>query len=447
MNGNPSVPIQPRPMTSILRHTDRPVPSQAPGAAKTRAVLIVEDQRALSEMLAGMLQARWGYTARVAGTMAEARQLLETLGDTFFAAVCDVNLPDAPYGEVIDLVAKHHIPTIALTGTITNDIRGLMAQGHIVDYVLKKGMPSYEYVVQWVGRLHRNSGIKVLVADDSPSSLEIIRRMLGMQGLHILVAHNGQEALAVLAAQPDIKLVLVDYNMPLVDGYEFVMEARRLMGKERLAIIGISGENRADISAQFLKHGANDFISKPYSFEEMTCRVNQNLEMLELLDSLHKLASKDHLTGLHNRRHFFEQGQTQFVQARKNGLPVAAAMLDIDYFKSINDRFGHGFGDQIIQQVGTSLEKHFPDMLIARIGGEEFAILATGDAVSDIRTRLENFRARLSFHTSAMAPAFVATTVSIGLHTDNAADLNALLLAADKRLYEAKANGRNRLEG
>lgn len=433
-------------MTSLLRHADRSVPGASQRAA-SRSVLIVEDQRALSEMLASMLQARWGYTARIAATMAEARQLLDTRGDEFFAAVCDVNLPDAPYGEVIDLVAKHHIPAIALTGTISNDIRDMMTQGHIVDYVLKKGMPSYEYVVQWVGRLHRNSGIKVLVADDSPSSLEVIRHMLGMQGLQIQVAHNGQEALAVLTAQPDIKLVLVDYNMPLVDGYEFVMEARRMMGKERLAIIGISGDNRADISAQFLKHGANDFISKPYSFEEMTCRVNQNLEMLELLDSLNKLASKDHLTGLHNRRYFFEQGQAQFQSACKNALPVAAAMLDIDHFKSINDRFGHAFGDQVIQQVAQSLEKHFPDMLIARIGGEEFAILATGDAVLDIRTRLENFRARLPINTGALAPAFIATTASIGVHTQSDTDLNALLQAADQRLYEAKANGRNRLEG
>ena len=98
-------------MTSLLRHADRSVPGASQRAA-SRSVLIVEDQRALSEMLASMLQARWGYTARIAATMAEARQLLDTRGDEFFAAVCDVNLPDAPYGEVIDLVPSTTSPPL-----------------------------------------------------------------------------------------------------------------------------------------------------------------------------------------------------------------------------------------------------------------------------------------------------------------------------------------------
>lgn len=415
--------------------------------APTRPVLIVEDQRSLSELLASMLQTRWGCETLVAANMEEARALLSARGTEVFAAVCDVNLPDAPYGEVIDLVRQYNIPAVALTGTITDDIRHLMAQGHIVDYVLKKGVLSYDYVVQWVGRLHRNSNVKVLVADDSPASLEIIKRMLGMQGLHIQVAHNGQEALALLHQQPDIKLVLVDYNMPLVDGFEFVLEARRLLGKERLAIIGISGENRADISAQFLKHGANDFISKPYSFEEMTCRVNQNLEMLDLMESLHNLANRDYLTGLYNRRYFFEHGQQLHQGARRQGRDTVAAMLDIDHFKNINDTYGHSHGDRIIQHVAECLERHFGKDLMARIGGEEFAVFFTADSADTARRRLEDFRKRLPTETTKAAPQGVPIAVSIGMCGEPAADLGTMLHSADQRLYQAKQKGRNRLEG
>jgi diguanylate cyclase (GGDEF)-like protein len=433
-------------MNTKLRHSNRQQRTVALQGPR-RYVLIVEDQRSLSEMLASMLQAAWQCPVLTASNFAEARELLASRGEEIFAAVCDVNLPDAPYGEVIDLVAAQRIPAIALTGTITSDIRQMMMQGQIVDYVLKKGLPSFEYVVQWVGRLLRNTGLKVLVADDSPSSLEIIRRMLGMQGLNVQVAHNGQEALATLKAQPDIKLVLVDYNMPLVDGFEFVMEARRMMGKESLAIIGISGEDHSDISARFLKHGANDFISKPYSFEEMTCRVNQNLEMLELMDNLHYLASVDALTGLYNRRFFFEQGQARHEQARKEGKPVVVAMLDIDHFKSINDQYGHAHGDVVIRHVASCLQKHFPDTLIARIGGEEFAMLNTSQDLPAMRERLEAFRDVLPRHSSEDAPAGVAISISIGLHGSHHPDMNTMLQVADKRLYEAKANGRNRLEG
>ena len=433
-------------MSALTAPTTTP-PTGSGNKKSTRPVLVVEDQRALSEMLSSMLQHKWGCEVLIASSFAEAHTLLQTHGSQIFAAVCDVNLPDAPYGEVIDLVGKHRIPAIALTGTISDEIRHMMAQGHIVDYVLKKGVMSYDYVVQWVGRLHRNSSTKVLVADDSPSSVQVIQGMLSLQGLQVEVAHNGQEALSVLRAQPDIKLVLVDYNMPLVDGFEFVMEARRMLGKERLSIIGISGENRADISAQFLKHGANDFISKPYSFEEMTCRVNQNLEMLELLESLHNLANRDYLTGLYNRRYFFEHGALQYLQARKHKRPIVVAMIDIDHFKTLNDTYGHAYGDQVLQHVSECLLQHFPQALIARLGGEEFAVLSIGEPLEAVRPRLERFRTRLPAQSTQAAPKGVAMAVSLGVCDQGLSDLAGMLNRADQHLYSAKQSGRNRLEG
>lgn len=433
-------------MHTNIRQPDRQSPRHL-RSHHAGTVLIVEDQRALSEMLASMLQSKWQCKTLVAASLAEAQSQLEAHGNDVFAAICDVNLPDAPYGEVIDHVARQRIPAIALTGTINRDIRQMMTQGHIVDYVLKKGILSFEYVVQWVGRLMRNSGMKVLVADDSPSSLEIMRRMLHMHGFNVHTAKNGQEALVVLREHPDIKLALVDYNMPLVDGFEFVTEARRLMGKERLAIIGISGENRSEVSAQFLKNGANDFISKPYSFEEMTCRINQNLEMIELMESLHHLANVDALTGLFNRRYFFEQGNLRHQHAKKSGKPVVVAMLDIDHFKSINDRFGHAQGDVVIRYVAEGLKKHFPDGLVARIGGEEFAIFFDEQPVFALRERLDVFRQQLPSHDLDNAPADMHISISIGVDGVSTANLNSQLQAADKRLYEAKAKGRNRVEG
>ncbi len=417
------------------------------GNPSSRPVLIVEDQRALSEMLATMLQRRWNCETLVAASMAEALSLLTQHGNRIFAAVCDFNLPDAPYGEVIDLVNHHHIPVIALTGTISDEIRQMMAQGRIVDYVLKKGVLSYDYVVQWVGRLHRNSGTKVLVADDSNASRQVIKGMLSLQGLQVETAHNGQEALALLRQHPDIKLALVDYNMPLVDGFGFVMEARRMLGKERLAIIGISGDNRADISAQFLKHGANDFISKPYTFEEMTCRVNQNLEMLELMESLHNLATRDYLTNLYNRRHYFEQGDALHSKAVKQKLPIVVAMLDIDFFKKVNDSFGHAYGDRVLQHLAQCLTHYFPNTLVARLGGEEFAMLCVGEPADQVRLRLNGFRTQLPTYSSSVAPQGVAVSVSIGVCDQALSGLPEMLNRADQHLYRAKESGRNRLEG
>ena len=417
-----------------------------PDATIPRTVLIVEDQRSLAEMLGSMLRNLCGCETMIAASYARAQQLLSEPGRTFLAAICDVNLPDAPYGEAIDLVSRHAMPVVALTGTITAEVRSMMRQGTIVDYVLKKGVVSYEYVAQLVRRLQRNRSVKVVVADDSQASRDVLQRMLHIQGLTVLTAENGAEAIALLAQHPDTRLVLVDYNMPKVDDFEFVLQARRMMGKDRLAIIGISGEDRPDVSAQFLKHGANDFISKPYSYEEMTCRINQNLEMLELVESLHHMATRDYLTDLNNRRTFFDRGEALLRQAQAGQQTVGIAMMDIDHFKRINDEHGHQQGDLVLQAVAAELLHHFPHDLVARLGGEEFAVLFTGPASEDaLRARLESFRELLPAAIAARCPQVGATTVSLGLCCAANTGLSELLHAADKRLYQAKAQGRNRL--
>ncbi|MDT8991058.1 diguanylate cyclase [Curvibacter sp. APW13] len=413
------------------------------------AVLIVEDQRALSGMLGSMLRNQCGCDSVIAASLAQAQSALEAQGDSFLAAVCDVNLPDAPYGEAISLVERHGLPVIALTGSISPEVRELMHRGSIVDYVLKKGVVSYEYAVQLVRRLQRNRSLKVLVADDSPSSREVLQRMLQIQGLTVLLAENGADAIRQLEQHRDTKLVLVDYNMPKVDGFEFVLQARRMMGKDKLAIIGISGENRPDVSAQFLKHGANDFISKPYSYEEMTCRINQNLEMLELVESLHHLATRDSLTGLNNRRTFFDRGEALLRQARAAGHSAGVAMMDIDYFKRINDEHGHHQGDLVLQAVAQELGRHFSDELVARLGGEEFVVLFGRNlSESAMRQGLERFREALPGAVAQQCPTVGPVTISMGIccaGTASDASLSHLLHTADGWLYQAKTQGRNRL--
>lgn len=415
-------------------------------APVAHTVLIVEDQRSLAEMLASMLRNLCACETVIAPSYTRAQQVLSDPANVFLAAICDVNLPDAPYGEAIDLVSRHAIPVVALTGTITAEVRNMMRHGTVVDYVLKKGVVSYEYVAQLVRRLQRNRSVKVVVADDSQASRDVLQRMLQIQGLTVLTAENGAEAIQLIEQHPDTRLVLVDYNMPKVDGFEFVLQARRMLGKDKLAIIGISGEDRPDVSAQFLKHGANDFISKPYSYEEMTCRINQNLEMLELVESLHHMATRDYLTNLNNRRTFFERGEALLRQAQAGQQTVGIAMMDIDHFKRINDAHGHQQGDLVLEAMATELRRHFPQDLVARLGGEEFAVLFAGQVgETTLRERLECFRELLPAAIATHCPQVGTTTVSIGLCCAANTSLSDLMHAADKRLYQAKAQGRNLL--
>jgi len=290
----------------------------------------------------------------VAHSLAEARTLLAA-GSGYLAALCDLNLPDAEHGEVIDLVVRAGIPAIALTAVFGDELRESILKKGVVDYVLKDSINAYGYVCDLIGRLSRNRAIEVLVVDDSLSIRALLKQSLEMYGLRVHIARDGEEGLAVLHAHPGIRVMLVDYYMPGMDGFQLTIEARKTHGKDRLAIIGLSGSDDPMFSARFLKNGANDFIHKPFHYEEAICRVNQNLDVLELIEVAQNAANRDFLTGLYNRRYFFHEGRDRFEAARAAGQPVATAMLDIDHFKQVNDQHGHDCGDLALKAVAQLL--------------------------------------------------------------------------------------------
>lgn len=407
-------------------------------------VLLVEDQRAISMLLTSMLQDRWGCAVHVCASMAEVEASLAQ-GHPYLVALCDLNLPDAEHGEVIDVVSQAGLPVIAMTAAFGDELREAILKKGVVDYVLKESINAFSYVCELVGRLAKNRGIKVLAVDDSSSIRALLKHSLEMYGLDVLVARDGSEGLTLLDQHPDIRVMLVDYHMPVMDGFSLTTEARKRHGKDTLAIIGISGNEDPLCSARFLKNGANDFIHKPFHFEEVICRVNQNLEMLELIEINRHAANVDFLTGLRNRRHFFHAGRARFEQARQAGAPVQVAMLDIDHFKQVNDRFGHDGGDQVLKTIARRLEEGFADQWPARLGGEEFAILFTGTEPEATRNRLEQLRQRIADLSVETAAGPARITLSIGLAWDVAGPLDDWLRSADTALYQAKQAGRNRL--
>ncbi len=251
----------------------------------------------------------------------------------------------------------------------------------------------------------------------------------------------------MLEAHPDVALMLTDYAMPVMDGFELTAQARKLYGKERLAIIGISASEDKLISSQFLKNGANDFITKPYSYEEILCRVNQNLEMLEIIRINRDAATRDYLTRLYNRRYFFETGSPLHAAVKSRQHPLAAAMLDIDHFKKINDQYGHDCGDEVLRQVAKLLDQHLGQWLVARLGGEEFAVLLDGCGLEEARGHLEALRLAIAAAPIVCGASAIPVTISIGLSGQPGESIDDMIKSADLALYQAKEGGRNRLVG
>ncbi|MBI5518630.1 MAG: diguanylate cyclase [Desulfovibrio sp.] len=408
-------------------------------------VLIVEDSRSFAALVAKRVSLDLGFLVHVAHDLAEARALLAE-GAEYLAALIDINLPDAPKGEAVDLVLEHHVPVIVFTADISDAMRESFWNRHIVDYVLKDGQENVDYVVQLLARLRDNPGNKILVVDDSRSYRHAVRRLLAAHRYHVLEAASGEEALARLEEHPDTRLVMVDYSMPGMDGFALTREIRRRHGKDVMAVIGVSAVGGARLSARFIKCGANDYLNKPFLVEEFYTRITQNLEMLDHIAQVRDMAEKDFLTRMYNRRYFFSAGAQLHALLARRSQPVTVAMLDIDHFKNINDTLGHEAGDAVLRQMAALLASRFRvSDIVARLGGEEFCVLASDMDADRARLLFEDLRATFEATPVIFGEERISYTVSIGLCGEPGLSLDEMLREADRMLYRSKSAGRNRV--
>jgi len=408
-------------------------------------ILIVEDQQSIASMTKAMLIDRWGCDITIADNYEQAREILVANPKKFFLMICDLNLPGAKNGEIIDLMIDNNQAVIAITGYFNKDIHWQLTEKGVIDYVLKHNINAYEFLVNLVGRLYFNQFIHVLIIDDSPSLQQVTGAYLEKQFLKVSYASNGEEGLSILNAHPEIKLVLVDAEMPIMDGLTFTAKARQVRNQNKLCIIGISGSDQKDLSAQFLKQGANDFISKPYSYDEITCRVNQNLNMLAYFEEINKIANMDFLTELPNRRYFFNAGEQLLNTALANKQHIIVVILDIDFFKLINDNYGHDFGDEALKHISNVIQDTLGNHIIARLGGEEFGFIIQESNFAISSALIERLRLNIQENQLMYENSVVNITASIGATYEPQKSLEDMLQVADEHLYLAKQSGRNKV--
>lgn len=411
----------------------------------TKPILIIEDQDSLLVMLKQLMLASYDVQIHTASNYAQAKSCLSKHRHEYLLAICDLNLPDAPKGEIVDLINRAKVRMITMTGSFGEKLRSTMIEKGVIDYIIKDSINAYEYAVELVGRIDNNAKNKLLLVDDSATSRAIIEQMLRLQNFDVLTAENGQQALTLFEQNPDIKLVLTDYQMPEMDGFNLTLALRQLQPKEQLAIIGLSSTGNSELGAQFIKNGANDFLTKPVAYEELLCRINQNISLLDYMEALRTAANCDFLTGLFNRRYFFSTGEDIFQAQRSSTGQIAVAMFDIDHFKQINDTYGHEAGDELLVFFAQLIKEVFCQSLVARIGGEEFCVLFYGVQFANALSLCQQFREQLAQTKITFLPQELSITVSIGLHQQLEDNLDAMLKKADVKLYQAKAAGRNQV--
>ena len=410
-------------------------------------ILLVEDSKAAGSMLKGRIEEKWMCEVHLAESYAQAKELLRAHRRDYFLVICDLNLPDAPNGEILELVAVAQLRSIVITGTFGEEFKKQMPQKSVVDYMLKDSHNAFEYVVDQVGRIYHNQFVHLLVVEDSAVSRSWLRQILELRNYQVSLAKDANEALACLKQHNDIRLVITDYNMPDMDGVDLTVELRKHHEKQDLAIIGISAQDASDLGVQFIKNGANDFLVKPVSDEELICRISQNLDTQDHIQLINNLANRDYLTNLHNRRCFFTLGTQMLKVAHAENQDVAVAMIDLDYFKGINDEFGHDAGDELLVFIAGLMLSQFPECLNARLGGEEFAVLVTGMSLDQFNDKVERFRLALQNATIEYRDLDLNITASIGVYSRKDTNLDVMIKRADENLYLAKANGRNQVMG
>ena len=408
----------------------------------TRKILIVEDTPAMARVQKH-IALKAGYEVDIAESLAQTKELISK--NSYFCAVVDFILPDAPSGEAVPCTVNADIPTIVMTGNIDKKTRDTVEKYPIIDYIIKENKQAYQYLEKQLHRLPRNENVKVLVVDDSKSTRRYICSLLVRHKYQIIEAQDGQEALKMLESSPDISVIITDNEMPNMNGDELCSEIRRLYSNDEKAIIGISGSDSVGLSSLFLKNGANDYLHKPFNSEEFYCRLSQNVDMLEQIATIKRQANTDYLTNLPNRRYFFEETNKSLKKIKNKQGSGALAMLDIDHFKIINDTHGHDVGDEVLKGLSICFSKYFKKYLVARLGGEEFAVYFANADKQEALKRLEGFRYFIEMNSQEFSSAKIKFTISIGFVSGPVYQIDELLKQADLKLYDAKETGRNKV--
>ena len=411
---------------------------------KKHKILIIDDSLSICNTLKSLIESDIDINILIAKSLKESAQIILKEKGVFDVILADLGLPDAPDGEVIDFLSKFSIPIVVLTGTDNIDIENKFRNKNIVDYIIKDGISALNYATLIVKRIILNKDVKVLVVDDSKSFVQKSVDLLNRYKINALCAFDGEEALEVLKANKDIKIVLTDYLMPKLDGLELTKKIRRNYQKDELSIIVTSNDTSKRIPAKFLKYGANDFLYKGFSNEEFFARINSNIEIIELFDEIKNKANKDHLTGLYNRRYLFNIGNEIYNDCKTKNKVFAIAIIDIDNFKRINDIYGHDIGDVALKEVSVILNKNISSNgLISRLGGEEFCICFYNRNEDEVKELLEYIRKDFEKNVIEIKDIQLKYTISIGCSFDFGLNMDAMIKNADEYLYEAKKDGRN----
>ena len=294
-----------------------------------------------------------------------------------------------------------------------------------------------------------NSPLTVLVIEDHPDQRDLLAIVLQREGYRVITAANGLEALEKLETEK-VQIALSDIMMPKMDGFELIKQMRGNPRLKSIYLILITARIQEGDRVRGLDLGADDYITKPFSFSELLARIRVGSRVVQYQQHLEYQTQVDSLTGLFNRRAFENKINEEFERSKRYHNPLSVLLLDIDNFKTINDTYGHHGGDAALVRISeTFREKTRQSDFPSRYGGEEFVLIlpeTDQDSALQVAGKIHDSIRASSFGTTARP---FSLTVSIGVSSTSArfySSWRELVEDADRALYIAKNAGKDRVE-
>ncbi len=299
---------------------------------------------------------------------------------------------------------------------------------------------------------------RILVVDDAKDTQMLLEFDLSAAGYQISCCDGGEDALVSLGTQ-EIDLILLDMYMPGLSGLETLAKIKAQVISAEIPVIMLSASTDEDEVVAALELGAGDYVTKPYVTKVLLARMRTAIRLMEKTAQLEYLAKTDFLTGINNRGSFFELSNHAISLASRAGQSLVVAMFDIDFFKQVNDNYGHDAGDQVLRVFSQGMTEVFRGYdIIGRVGGEEFAVCLPNTNRKNANIACERFR----YYMEQLSVGIITNnnnnnnnnnkrniniTVSIGLvlAPKGPLTIDELLKQADRALYYAKEHGRNQV--
>ena len=297
---------------------------------------------------------------------------------------------------------------------------------------------------------------RVAIVDDDPAIRRLVRLLLKRSGYDTVEFATGAEARGQLE-KTAWDLAILDRRLPDMDGLVLCQELKINPEFKSRYVIMLTGEDETEDKIQGLDLGADDYITKPFQYPELLARiraakriVDLQKELMETNRTLERLSITDGLTSLYNHRHFQDELARAFEESARYVRPLSLAMADIDFFKKVNDSYGHAVGDEVLKAVARVFKESSRSTdLVARYGGEEFAVMMPETDLDSARAFAEKLRALVEGTPVQTQSGPLRVTVSIGVATVPHPNIHAAkeqIVAADNALYRAKHAGRNQVK-